>query len=70
MAIAEMNRLGIVIDLSHVGDRTTLETIDLSAQPVAITHANCRDFHASPRNKTDQAWSWIDPFPANSGFGI
>ena len=54
-AIAEMNRLGIVIDLSHVGDRTTLETIEASAAPVAITHANCREYHRIPRNKTDQA---------------
>lgn len=54
-AVREMNRLGILIDLSHVGDRTTLETIDLSEQPVAITHANARSFKDHPRNKTDEA---------------
>ena len=54
-AIKEMNRLGILIDLSHVGDRTTLETIETSEQPVACTHANARSFFDHPRNKTDEA---------------
>ena len=54
-AIREMNRLGILIDLSHVGDRTTLETIDLSEKPVAFTHANARSFFGHVRNKTDEA---------------
>ena len=54
-AIREMDRLGILIDLSHVGDRTTLEAIELSGNPVACTHANARAFFASPRNKTDDA---------------
>jgi membrane dipeptidase len=54
-AIREMNRLGILIDLSHVGDRTTLDTIEVSQQPVAFTHANARAFHEHPRNKTDEA---------------
>ena len=39
-----MNRLGILIDLSHVGPRTTLDAIEMSEQPVAITHANARSF--------------------------
>ena len=42
--IAEMNALGILIDLSHCGDRTTLEAIELSAKPVSITHGNPREF--------------------------
>jgi membrane dipeptidase len=53
-AIEEMNRLGIVIDLSHCGDRTTLESIEASSDPVLITHANARALHPSPRNKTDE----------------
>jgi membrane dipeptidase len=53
-AIEEMNRLGIVIDLSHCGDRTTLESIEASADPIVITHANARALHPSPRNKTDE----------------
>lgn len=52
--IAEMNRLGILIDLSHCGPRTTLEAIELSAQPVAITHANAAAQFPHPRNKADE----------------
>ena len=54
-AIKEMDRLGILIDLSHVGDRTTLEAIEMSENPVSSTHANARSFHDNPRNKTDDA---------------
>jgi membrane dipeptidase len=51
--IAEMNRVGLVVDLSHSGERTCLEAIDLSARPVAITHANPAWWHNVPRNKSD-----------------
>ncbi|HSV84579.1 MAG TPA: membrane dipeptidase [Ramlibacter sp.] len=59
-AIQEMNDVGILIDLSHCGERTTLEAIELSAKPVAITHANPREFVGSPvygasRLKTTEA---------------
>jgi len=54
-AVREMNELGILIDLSHVGDRTTLDTIEVSEQPVAFTHANARSFFNHMRNKTDDA---------------
>ena len=53
--VREMNRLGMLIDLSHVGDRTTLEAAELSDQPVACTHANARGYFDHPRNKTDDA---------------
>ena len=58
-AVKEMNRLGILIDLSHVGDRTTLEAAELSQQPVACTHANARSFFDHVRNKTDEALTLI-----------
>ena len=54
-AVRLMNELGILIDLSHVGDRTTLETIELSEKPVAFTHANARSFVDHVRNKPDDA---------------
>ncbi len=54
-AVAEMNRVGVLIDLSHVGDRTTLDTIEHSEMPVAITHANARSQDDHSRNKTDEA---------------
>ncbi|MBL8131766.1 MAG: dipeptidase [Anaerolineae bacterium] len=53
--VAEMNRLGILIDLSHCGQRTTLEAIDRSEKPVAITHSNAAAQFPHPRNKTDEA---------------
>jgi|CXWL01.1.fsa_nt_gi membrane dipeptidase len=53
--IAEMNRLGILLDVSHCGPRTTLEAIDASTRPVAITHANAIAWHPSTRNKSDEA---------------
>ena len=58
-AVREMNRLGILIDLSHVGDRTTLDAIEGSRQPVACTHANARSFVDNVRNKTDEALKLI-----------
>ncbi|MBT3275486.1 MAG: peptidase M19 [Spirochaetales bacterium] len=51
--ISEMNRLGILIDLSHCGVRTTIEAIELSALPAAITHSNSADLFPHPRNKSD-----------------
>ena len=54
-AVKEMNQLGILIDLSHVGDRTTLEAIETSERPVSITHANARSFCDHPRNRTEES---------------
>jgi len=53
--VAEMNRLGILIDLSHVGYRTTMDAIEASSRPVAFTHANPRSLCDHPRNKPDDA---------------
>ncbi len=53
-AIAEMNRVGLVIDMSHSADRSTLEAIELSTRPIAITHANPHWWHAALRNKSDE----------------
>ena len=51
--IDEMNRCGILVDLSHVGNRSTLEAILHSKKPVAITHANAHSLFPHKRNKTD-----------------
>jgi microsomal dipeptidase-like Zn-dependent dipeptidase len=42
--VREMNEVGMLVDLSHCGERTCLDAIDFSAQPVAITHANPAEF--------------------------
>ena len=54
-AVREMNHLGILIDLSHVGPQTTLDAIEKSEKPVAITHSNAKSFYNHPRNKDDLA---------------
>ena len=48
--IEEMNRLGMIIDLSHAGKITSLDAIEISNKPVAISHANPSFFHQSLRN--------------------
>jgi membrane dipeptidase len=53
--IKHMNEVGMLVDVSHCGDRTTLDGIELSSKPVAITHANCRALLEHPRLKTDEA---------------
>ena len=55
-AVAEMNRLGIVVDLSHCGPKTTMDAIETSKGPVAFTHANPFALAESPRNKRDEAF--------------
>lgn len=52
--IREMNRVGMVIDMSHSGERSTLDAIELSERPVIISHANPSFFHAAKRNKSDK----------------
>jgi membrane dipeptidase len=53
--IKAMNEAGMLIDVSHSGDKTTLDAIDASAKPIAITHSNCRALNNHPRLKTDEA---------------
>ena len=51
--IREMNRVGMIVDLSHSAERTSLHAIEISERPVAITHANPLGFHRGLRNKSD-----------------
>ncbi len=52
--IKEMNRLGLVIDMSHSGEKSTIDAIDLSQKPIAITHANPTFWHPAKRNKSKE----------------
>ena len=52
VAIKEMNRLGMIIDMSHSAEISTLEAIEISERPIAITHANPSSFHDALRNKS------------------
>ena len=54
MVIEEMNRLGMIVDLSHAGKKTCLDAINFSKKPVAISHANPAFFHKSIRNIDDE----------------
>ncbi len=51
--IREMNRVGLVVDMSHSAERSTLEAIEISERPIAITHANPAYWHPALRNKSD-----------------
>ena len=52
--IKQMNDLGVAVDLSHSGYRTTAEAISASAKPVLISHAGCAALYAHPRNKPEE----------------
>lgn len=51
--ISEANRLGIVLDVSHLGEASFWETVELSEQPIIASHSNCRALCDHPRNLTD-----------------
>ncbi|UJF17441.1 dipeptidase [Vibrio sp. SS-MA-C1-2] len=52
-AIQEMNRVGMIIDMSHSAERSTLETIEHSSRPICISHANPLFAHDALRNKSE-----------------
>ena len=53
-AVERMNALGILVDLSHCGRRTTRDALTASREPVAFTHTGCAAVAEHPRNKTDE----------------
>jgi membrane dipeptidase len=53
-AVREMNRLGIVVDVSHASDQTTWDVLETSTKPVIASHSNARALHHQPRNLTDE----------------
>ena len=53
-AIKEMNRVGIVVDMSHSAEKSTLDAIEISEKPIAITHANPSFWHKAIRNKSNE----------------
>lgn len=52
--VAEMNRVGMVVDMSHSAEASTLDAIAHSSRPIAITHANPHSWHPARRNKSDR----------------
>ena len=60
-----MNRLGMIVDLSHAGKQTCLDAINFSKKPVTISHANPNFFHQSIRNIDDEVLKLL---AKNNGF--
>jgi membrane dipeptidase len=52
--IKAMNKVGMLIDTSHCGEKTTLDAIEISPKAIAITHSNCKALNPHPRNKADE----------------
>ena len=52
--IKEMNRLGLVVDMSHSAEKSTFDAIELSSKPIAITHANPSFWFGAKRNKSNE----------------
>jgi len=52
--IKEMNRVGVIVDMSHSAEKSTLDAIKISSKPIAITHANPSFWFAAKRNKSNE----------------
>src|SRR5205809_8021917 len=52
--IREMNRLGVMVDISHVSDKTFYDALEASKAPLIASHSSCRAICDAPRNMTDQ----------------
>ena len=68
--IREMNRVGLVIDMSHSAERSTLEAIELSQRPIAITHANPSFWEPALRNKSDKVLAALGESGGMLGFSL
>ena len=51
--IAEMNRVGLVVDMSHSAEASTLQAMEISRRPIVVSHANPASWHPARRNKSD-----------------
>lgn len=68
--VSEMNRVGLVVDMSHSGERSTLEAIAHSSRPIAITHANPAAWHPARRNKSDRVLRALAESGGMLGFSV
>ena len=68
--IHEMNRVGLVIDMSHSAERSTLEAIEISERPIAITHANPASWHPALRNKSETVLKALAESGGMLGFSL
>jgi len=68
--IAEMNRVGMIIDMSHSAERTTLEAVELSTRPIVVSHANPISFQDSIRNKSNTVLKALAETGGMLGFSL
>jgi microsomal dipeptidase-like Zn-dependent dipeptidase len=68
--VAEMNRVGLVVDMSHSAERSTLDAIAHSSRPIAITHANPACWHPARRNKSDKVLDALAESGGMLGFSL
>ena len=52
--VAEMNRIGMIVDISHVSDKTFWDALEVSKAPIFASHSSCRAISPAPRNMTDE----------------
>lgn len=65
-----MNRVGLVVDMSHSADRSAIEAADVSTRPIAITHANPHVWSPALRNKTDDVIRAVTENDGMFGFSL
>ena len=68
--VREMNRVGLVVDMSHSADRSTIEASDFSERPIAITHANPHAWQPALRNKRDEVIRAVTSNGGMLGFSL
>jgi microsomal dipeptidase-like Zn-dependent dipeptidase len=68
--IKEMNRVGLVVDMSHSADRSTIDAADISERPIAITHANPFEWSPALRNKKDDVIRAVTQNGGMLGFSV
>jgi microsomal dipeptidase-like Zn-dependent dipeptidase len=68
--IKEMNRVGLVVDMSHSADRSTVEAAEISQRPIAITHANTYDWQPALRNKRHEVIKAVTEAGGMLGFSL
>lgn len=68
--VTEMNRVGLVVDMSHSAERSTLDAIAHSTRPIAITHANPATWHPARRNKSPRVLQALAESGGMLGFSL
>lgn len=68
--IEEMNRVGLVVDMSHSAERSTLEAMEISTRPIVVTHANPHFWAPALRNKSDAILKGLGDTGGMLGFSM